>query len=205
MANKKTTNQKITVEFDPFDDPEFGKYYLESFFDNEEENIRKAREFSAELRKKNQQQESERQRKGKKEKDQIGSSSQDTPVFGIDNSLQGSQPTFDLGRSPTYEKMKIISEKKKKRGLKFKYVNKTVDPSVPLTDDEKLLGKSIFSTQQEEEEEVFNDNECASGISEDKQELTIHKLQKALMGTSFMNKMLTIEQMEKMINRNNNA
>ncbi|GJS85224.1 peptidase C48, SUMO/sentrin/Ubl1 [Tanacetum coccineum] len=97
--------------------------------------------------------------KAKKEKDQIGSSSQESPVFGIDNSLQGSQQTFDLGASPTYEKMNILSEKKKKRGLKSKYVNKTVDPSVELTEDEKLLGRSIFSTQEEEEEEVFNDDE----------------------------------------------
>ncbi|GKA60464.1 hypothetical protein Tco_0759871 [Tanacetum coccineum] len=126
---------------------------------NEEEIIRKGREFSAELRNKAQQQERERKRKGKKEKDQIGSSSQESPVFGIDNSLQGSQPTFDLGASPTYEKMKILSEKKKKMGLKSKYVNKTVDPAVELTEDEKLLGRSIFSTQEEEEEKVFNDDE----------------------------------------------
>ncbi|GJR26819.1 hypothetical protein Tco_1103051 [Tanacetum coccineum] len=44
-------------------------------------------------------------------------------------------------------------------GLKSKYVNKTADPAVELTEDEKLLGRSIFSTQEEEEEEVFNDNE----------------------------------------------
>ncbi|GJU42009.1 peptidase C48, SUMO/sentrin/Ubl1 [Tanacetum coccineum] len=45
--------------------------------------------------------------------------------------------------------------------LKSKYVNKTVDPTVALTEDEKLLGRSIFSTQEEEEEaeEVFNDGE----------------------------------------------
>nr|GEU99075.1 hypothetical protein [Tanacetum cinerariifolium] len=49
------------------------------------------------------------------------------------------------------KKMKILSEKKKKMGLKSKYVNKTVDPVVELTEDEKLLGKSIFSTQEEEE------------------------------------------------------
>ncbi|GJX51171.1 hypothetical protein Tco_0278016 [Tanacetum coccineum] len=54
----------------------------------------------------------------------------ESPVFGIDNSLQGSQPTFDL-----------------------------VDPAVELTEDEKLLGRSIFRTQEEEEEEVFNDDE----------------------------------------------
>ncbi|GJU28431.1 hypothetical protein Tco_1167052, partial [Tanacetum coccineum] len=82
--------------------------------------------------------------------DQIGSSSQKSLVFGIDISLQGSQPTFDFGVSPTYEKMKILSEKKKKIGLKSKYVNKTVDPAVKLTEDEKLLGRSIFSTQEEE-------------------------------------------------------
>nr|GEX94276.1 peptidase C48, SUMO/sentrin/Ubl1 [Tanacetum cinerariifolium] len=57
------------------------------------------------------------------------------------------------------KKMKILSEKKKKMGLKSKYVNKTMDPAVELTEDEKLLGRSIFSTQEEEEEEVFNDNE----------------------------------------------
>ncbi|GKA84341.1 peptidase C48, SUMO/sentrin/Ubl1, partial [Tanacetum coccineum] len=184
MANKKATNQKINEEIDPFDDPKFGEYYIQnehlfvptqtsaekkkdqtddvnwdSFLENEEEIIRKGREFSAEIRKKAQQQEREQKRKGKKEKDQIGSSSQESPVFGIDNSLQGSQPTFDLGASPTYEKMKILSEKKKKMGLKSKYVNKTVDPAVELTEDEKLLGRSIFSTQEEEEEEVFNDNE----------------------------------------------
>ncbi|GKA42618.1 hypothetical protein Tco_0735278 [Tanacetum coccineum] len=44
-------------------------------------------------------------------------------------------------------------------GLKSKYVNKTVDPVVELTEDEKLLGRSIFNTQKEEEEEVFNDDE----------------------------------------------
>ena len=176
MANKKATNQKTNVEFDPFDDLEFEKYYvenehlyfptqpraeekkdqtddeqLERFFDNEEENIKKAREYSAELRKKNLQQERERKRNCEKEKDKIGSSSQESPVFGIDNSLQGSQPTFDLGASPTYEKMKIIIKNKKKRVLKSKFVNKTVDPSIPLTEDEKLLGRSIFSTQEEEE------------------------------------------------------
>ncbi|GJU32122.1 peptidase C48, SUMO/sentrin/Ubl1 [Tanacetum coccineum] len=43
--------------------------------------------------------------------------------------------------------------------LKSKYVNKTVDPTEELTEDEKLLGRSIFSAQEEEEEEVFNDNE----------------------------------------------
>ncbi|GJV36658.1 peptidase C48, SUMO/sentrin/Ubl1 [Tanacetum coccineum] len=126
---------------------------------NEEEIIRKGREFSAEIIKKAQQQEREQKIKGKKEKDQIGSSSQESPVFGIDNSLQGSQPTFDLGASPTYEKMNILNEKKKKMGLKSKYVNKTVDPAVELTADEKLLGRSIFSTQEEEEEVVFNDDE----------------------------------------------
>nr|GEZ83285.1 peptidase C48, SUMO/sentrin/Ubl1 [Tanacetum cinerariifolium] len=110
-------------------------------------------------RKKARQQERERKRKGKKEKDQIGSSSHDNPVFSIDNFLLGSQPTFDLGASPTYEKMKILSEKKKKMGLKSKYVNKTVDPAVELTEDEKLSGRSIFNTQEEEEEEVFNDDE----------------------------------------------
>ncbi|GKA90198.1 hypothetical protein Tco_0812068 [Tanacetum coccineum] len=175
-ANKKATNQKINEEIDPFDDPTFGEYYLQnehlfvptqtsaekkkdqtddvnwdSFLENEEEIIRKGREFSAELRKKAQQQEREQKRKGKRENDQIGSSSQESPVFGIDNSLQGSQPQFDLGASPTYEKMKILSEKKKKMGLKSKYVNKTVDPAVELTEDEKLLGRSIFSTQEEEE------------------------------------------------------
>ncbi|GJX16517.1 hypothetical protein Tco_0217349 [Tanacetum coccineum] len=133
-ANKKATNQKINEEIDPFDDPTFAEYYLQnehlfdptqtsaekkkdqtddvnwdSFLENEEEIIRKGREFSAEQRKKAQQQERERKRKGKREKDQIGSSSQESPVFGIDNSLQGSQPTFDLGASPTYEKMKILS------------------------------------------------------------------------------------------------
>ncbi|GJY04355.1 hypothetical protein Tco_0370295 [Tanacetum coccineum] len=126
---------------------------------NEEEIIRKGREFSAEIRKNAQQQERERKRKGKREKDQIGSSSQESPVFGIDNSLQGSQLTFDLGESPTYEKMEILIKNKKKMGLKSKYVNKTVDPAVELTEDEKLLGRSIFKTQEEEEEEVFNDDE----------------------------------------------
>nr|GEU48234.1 reverse transcriptase domain-containing protein [Tanacetum cinerariifolium] len=99
----------------------------ESILENEEEIIRKGCEYSTEQRKKAQQQEREQKRKGKKEKDQIGSSSQDSPVFGIDNSLLGSQATFDL--------------------------------AVELTEDEKLLERSIFSTQEEEEEEVFNDNE----------------------------------------------
>nr|GEV82279.1 peptidase C48, SUMO/sentrin/Ubl1 [Tanacetum cinerariifolium] len=105
----------------------------ESILENEEEIIRKGHEFSAEQRKKAQQQERERKRRKKKEKDQIGSSSQDSPVFDIDNSLLG---------------------------LKSKYVNKTVDPTIELTKDEKLLGRIIFSTQEEEEEEVFNDDEC---------------------------------------------
>ncbi|GKC71748.1 hypothetical protein Tco_1117631 [Tanacetum coccineum] len=47
-------------------------------------------------------------------------------------------------------------------GLKSKYVNKTVDPAVELTEDEKLLGRSIFSTQEEEEDEVFNDKNVQS-------------------------------------------
>ncbi|GKE44295.1 hypothetical protein Tco_1471579 [Tanacetum coccineum] len=174
-ANKKATNQKINEEIDPFDDPTFGEYYLQnehlfvptqtsaekkdqtddinwdSFLENEEEIIRKGRELYAEIRKNAQQQERERKRQGKREKDQIGSSSQESPVFGIVNSLQGSQPTFDLGASPTYEKMNILIKKKKKMGLKSKYVNKTVDPAVELTEDEKLLGRSIFRTQEEEE------------------------------------------------------
>nr|GEX84796.1 peptidase C48, SUMO/sentrin/Ubl1 [Tanacetum cinerariifolium] len=169
MANTKAKNQKIARELrkteetrtktllnkkDQTDDVDW-----ESILENEEEIIRKGREFSVEQRKKAQQQEQERQRKGKKENDQIGSSSQDSPVFGIDNSLLGSQPTFDLGASPAYEKMKILSEKKKKLGLKSKYVDKTVDPAVELAEDEKLLGRSIFSTQEEEEEVVFNDDE----------------------------------------------
>ncbi|GJZ60565.1 peptidase C48, SUMO/sentrin/Ubl1 [Tanacetum coccineum] len=141
---------------------------------NEEAIIRKGREFSAEIRKNAQQKEREWKRKGKREKDQIGSSSQESPVFGIDNSLQGSQPAFDLGVRPTYEKMKNLIKKKKKMRLKSKYVNKTVDPTVELTEDEKLLRRSIYRIQEEEEvismlmviscdnlhrEEVFNDNE----------------------------------------------
>ncbi|GJZ93306.1 hypothetical protein Tco_0665371 [Tanacetum coccineum] len=86
---------------------------VEIIAENEEEIIRKGREFSAKIRKKAQQQEREQKRKGKKEKDQIGPSSQESPIFGIDNSLQ--------------------------------------DPAVELTEDEKLLGRSIFSTQEEEE------------------------------------------------------
>ncbi|GJX12702.1 hypothetical protein Tco_0204460 [Tanacetum coccineum] len=134
MANKKATNQKRNEEIDPFDDPKYGEYYIQnehlfvptqtsvekkkdqtddvnwdSFFENEEEIIRKGREFSAEIRKKAQQKEQEQKIKGKKEKDQIGSSSHESPVFGIENSLQG---------------------------------------------DEKLLGISIFSTQEEEETNV---------------------------------------------------
>ncbi|GJY78800.1 hypothetical protein Tco_0484601 [Tanacetum coccineum] len=82
MANKKATNQKRNEEIDPFDDPKFGEYYIQnehlfvptqtsaekkndqtygvnwdSFLENEEEIIRKGREFSAETRKKAQQQE----------------------------------------------------------------------------------------------------------------------------------------------------
>ncbi|GJS12057.1 hypothetical protein Tco_0368853 [Tanacetum coccineum] len=34
-----------------------------------------------------------------------------------------------------------------------------MDLSVPLTEYEKLLGRSLFSTQEEKEEEVFNDDE----------------------------------------------
>ncbi|GJU36106.1 hypothetical protein Tco_1184460 [Tanacetum coccineum] len=103
-ANKKATNQKIYEEIDPFDDPTFGEYYLQnehlfvptqtsaekkyqtddinwdSFLENEEEIIRKGRELYAEIRKNAQQQERERKRKGKREKDQIGSSSQESPV-----------------------------------------------------------------------------------------------------------------------------
>ncbi|GKF07472.1 hypothetical protein Tco_0041696, partial [Tanacetum coccineum] len=132
-ANKKATNQKMNEEIDPFDDPTFGEYYLQnehlfvptqtsaekkdqtddinwdSFLENEEEIIRKRREFSAEISKNAQQQEREQKIKGKREKDQIGSL--------------------------------------------------TVDPTVELTEDEKLLGRSIFKTQEEEEEEVFNDDE----------------------------------------------
>nr|GEY28316.1 hypothetical protein [Tanacetum cinerariifolium] len=75
-----------------------------------------------------------------------------------------SQPTFDLGASPTYEKMKILSEKKEKMGLKSKYVYKTFDPAVELTEDEKLLGRSIFSTQEEEE---MNIQSLAPGLEID--------------------------------------
>ncbi|GKC65875.1 hypothetical protein Tco_1098473, partial [Tanacetum coccineum] len=130
MANKMATNQKTNAEFDPFDDPEFEKYFIE----NEHLFV-------------------PTQPRAEKKKDQTNNEHLEN------NSLQGSQPTFDLGGSPTYEKMKIISEKKKKRGLKSKYVNKTMDPSVPLTEYEKLLGRSLFSTQEEKEEEVFNDDE----------------------------------------------
>ncbi|GJT97320.1 hypothetical protein Tco_1092838 [Tanacetum coccineum] len=83
MANKKATNQKITKEIDPFDDPKFGEYYIENehlfvptqtsaekkkdqtkdydyeSFENKEEYIRKGREFTNELRRKYQQQERE--------------------------------------------------------------------------------------------------------------------------------------------------
>ncbi|GJX34893.1 hypothetical protein Tco_0246450 [Tanacetum coccineum] len=93
MANKKATNQKINEEIDPFDDPKFGEYYIQnehlfvptqtsaekkkdqtddvnwdSFLENEEEIIRKARESYAEIRKKAQQQERERKKKGKKKR-----------------------------------------------------------------------------------------------------------------------------------------
>nr|GEW72847.1 peptidase C48, SUMO/sentrin/Ubl1 [Tanacetum cinerariifolium] len=49
-------------------------------------------------------------------------------------------------------------------GLKSKYVNKTVDPGVELTKDEKLLGRSIFSTQEEEE---MNIQSLAPGLEID--------------------------------------
>ncbi|GJV83465.1 hypothetical protein Tco_1523363 [Tanacetum coccineum] len=102
----------------------------------------------------------------KKDEEETGTSKKDEANNNKeeDNSLQGSQPTFDLGASPTYEKMKILSEKKKKMGLKSKYVNKTVDPVVELTKDEKLLGRSIFSTQQEEE---MNIQSLAPGLEID--------------------------------------
>ncbi|GJU59336.1 hypothetical protein Tco_1237102 [Tanacetum coccineum] len=77
--------------------------------ENEEEIIRKGREFYAEIRKNAQQQEREQKRKGKREKDQIGSSSQESPVFGIVNSLQGSQPTFDLDGGPAVELKRMRS------------------------------------------------------------------------------------------------
>ncbi|GJV82040.1 hypothetical protein Tco_1517910 [Tanacetum coccineum] len=53
-------------------------------------------------------------------------------------------------------------------GLRSKYVNKTVDPTVTLTEDEKLLGRSIFSTQ-EEEEETMNIQSLAPGMELDTQ------------------------------------
>nr|GEY46704.1 peptidase C48, SUMO/sentrin/Ubl1 [Tanacetum cinerariifolium] len=77
MENKKATDQKINEEINPFDDPTFGEYYLqnehlfvptqtsavkkkdqiddvdwESILENEEEIIRKGREYSTEQRKK---------------------------------------------------------------------------------------------------------------------------------------------------------
>ncbi|GJS22676.1 hypothetical protein Tco_0451308 [Tanacetum coccineum] len=136
-ANKKATNQKIYEEIDPFDDPTFGEYYLQnehlfvptqtsaekkyqtddinwdSFLENEEQFIRKGREFYAEIRKNAQQQERERKRKGKREKDQIGSSSQESPVFGIVNSLQ-ERPRLDtnlsIGYADTLKRDKHLSD-----------------------------------------------------------------------------------------------
>ncbi|GJZ00906.1 hypothetical protein Tco_0518335 [Tanacetum coccineum] len=114
MANKKATNKKTNAEFDPFDDPEFGKYYVEN------EHLFVPTQPRAEKKKDQTDEKSAaRMRTTKKRQKRIGSSSQDTPVFGIDNSLQGSQPTFDLGGSPTYEKMKIITEKEKEKGTKI--------------------------------------------------------------------------------------
>nr|GEU75984.1 peptidase C48, SUMO/sentrin/Ubl1 [Tanacetum cinerariifolium] len=132
MANKTATNQKTTAEFDPFDDIEFQKYYVEN------EHLFVPTQPCVE-----------------KKKDQADAVNWES---FLEND-EGSQPTFDLDASPTYEKMKIINEMKKKMGLKSKYVNKTVDPAVQLIEDEKLLGRSIFSIQEEEEEEVFNDDE----------------------------------------------
>ncbi|GKB89648.1 hypothetical protein Tco_0961920, partial [Tanacetum coccineum] len=93
----------------------------DSFLENEEEIIRKGREFSAEIGKKAQQQEREQKRKGKKEKDQIGSSSQESLVFGIDieNTIPSSQPTFDHRATQQYENMKD-SKRKEKRNWKLK-------------------------------------------------------------------------------------
>ncbi|GJU36388.1 hypothetical protein Tco_1184742 [Tanacetum coccineum] len=91
------------------------------------------------------------------DEDDVEIVAEESPVFGIDNSLQGSQSTLDLVTSPTYEKMKILSEMKKKRGLRSKYVKKPVDPSVALTEDENILGRSIFSTQEKEEEVILED------------------------------------------------
>ncbi|GJU28432.1 hypothetical protein Tco_1167053 [Tanacetum coccineum] len=80
MANKKATNKKRNEEINPFDDPKFGEYYIQnehlfvptqtsaekkkdqtddvnwdSLLENEEEIIRKGREFSDEIRTKAQQ------------------------------------------------------------------------------------------------------------------------------------------------------
>nr|GEU52951.1 peptidase C48, SUMO/sentrin/Ubl1 [Tanacetum cinerariifolium] len=87
------------------------------------------------------------------------------------NNEEGSQPTFDLGASPTYEKMKILSEKKKKMRLKSKYVNKTMDPAIELTEDEKLLGRSIFSTKEEEE---MNIQSLAPGLEIDTSVINVY-------------------------------
>ncbi|GJS21288.1 hypothetical protein Tco_0449920 [Tanacetum coccineum] len=110
MANKKATNKKINAEFDPCDDPKFGKYYVEN------EHLFVLTQPRAEKKK---DQTDDEQLESKKEKDQIGSSSQDTPVFGIDNSLQGSQPTSDLGGSPT--KVVIIDNNKSDATYEGKY------------------------------------------------------------------------------------
>ncbi|GKB49664.1 hypothetical protein Tco_0900417 [Tanacetum coccineum] len=137
---------------DIFKEPDMPEYLSSSSSESDDDN-----DDGSQLADENE--ESYRKETHSNDEDDVEIVVEESPVFDIDNSLQGSQPTFDLGASPTYEKMKILSEKKKKMGLKSKYVNKTVDPAVELTEDEKLLGRSIFSTQEEEEEEVFNDNE----------------------------------------------
>ncbi|GJU76269.1 peptidase C48, SUMO/sentrin/Ubl1 [Tanacetum coccineum] len=60
--------------------------------------------------------------------------------------------------------MNILSEKKKERGQRSKYIKKAVDPAVELTEDEKLLGRSIFRTQEEEE---MNIQSLAPGLEID--------------------------------------
>nr|GEZ23237.1 peptidase C48, SUMO/sentrin/Ubl1 [Tanacetum cinerariifolium] len=144
MANKKATNQKINKEINPFDDPAFGEYYLQN------EHLIVPTQTSAE-----------------KKKDQ-------TDDVDWESILENEEEIIRKGREHSAEQRKKDRQQKRERKRKGKKEKDQIGSSsqdnhvsaidnsllaVELTEDEKLLGRSIFSTQEEEEEEVFNDDE----------------------------------------------
>ncbi|GJU25544.1 peptidase C48, SUMO/sentrin/Ubl1 [Tanacetum coccineum] len=136
MANKKATNQKINEEIDPFDDPKFGEYYIQN------EHLFVPTQTSAE-----------------KKKDQ-------TDDVNWDSFLENEEEIIRKGREFSAEIRKKAQQQERERKRKGKKEKDQIGSSsqespvfgidnslqaIELTEDEKLLGRSIFNTQEEEE------------------------------------------------------